>query len=145
MDPRTEDKRRNVTSMSVLIQCLNWHLRKTWCASFFPSTKLPVQLCMSARAGSTSEAPRGLRLGLYLALLVKQSTGCLPQQLVWELPVPVPPAEASASSCPGKGDGNLRPALPNHKESVGRLPVHMQREIRKYDIQSRTGAALFSE
>lgn len=145
MEPRREDKRRNDTSMSALIQCLNWHLRKTWCTTFFPSTKLQCrqQLCMLARVGSISEAPTGLRFGLYLALLVKQSTGCLPQQLVWELPMPAPPAEACASSCLGKGDGNLRPPLPNHKESVGRLPVHVQQEIRKSDIQSRT--ALFSE
>jgi len=81
---------------------------------------------MLARAGSAGEAPGGLRFGLYLAPRVKQSTSRLPQQLIWELPVPAPPGAACASSCPGKGNGNLRPPLPNYKESVGKLPVHVQ-------------------
>lgn len=146
-EPGMEEKRRNVSSTSALIQCCNWRLRKSRCPALSPSAKLPGQTAAPhvGQAGSARQAPGGLWFGLYLALLVKQSTDHLPQQLIWELPVPVPPGAACASSWPGKGDGNLRPLSPNCKESVGKLSVHVQQEIRKPDKQSRTGAALFSE
>lgn len=67
MEPGMEENRRNVTSTSALIQCRNWRLRKSRCPTFSPSAKLLGQTgaLRVGQAGSTTEAPGGLRFGLY--------------------------------------------------------------------------------